>query len=68
MIASPEETASPSDFSQETIFPSFIVEDNAGMSMRVNSQSGTAAAAVAGVAAVAAPADGGVATPLDDDI
>jgi len=31
MIASPAEISSPSDFSHETILPSFIVDDNAGM-------------------------------------
>lgn len=43
MIASPDSTLSPSAFSQETTFPSLIVDESAGMSSLLNSQSGSAA-------------------------
>mmetsp|Transcript_1532 Transcript_1532/g.2087 ORF Transcript_1532/g.2087 Transcript_1532/m.2087 type:complete len:339 (+) Transcript_1532:686-1702(+) len=60
MIASPLLTASPSLLSHDTIFPSFIVLDKAGISMRLNSQSG---AALAAGAVVAAGAEGAAAGP-----
>mmetsp|Transcript_36715 Transcript_36715/g.56394 ORF Transcript_36715/g.56394 Transcript_36715/m.56394 type:complete len:264 (+) Transcript_36715:1330-2121(+) len=43
IIASPAEIGSPSALSHETTFPSFMVEDNAGISTLLKSKSGAAA-------------------------
>eukprot|EP00957_Ditylum_brightwellii_P090452 6888801-Ditylum_brightwellii.AAC.1 len=44
MMASPAEMGSPSALSQDTTFPSFIVEERAGISIWLNSKSGAAVA------------------------
>mmetsp|Transcript_24149 Transcript_24149/g.50577 ORF Transcript_24149/g.50577 Transcript_24149/m.50577 type:complete len:538 (+) Transcript_24149:395-2008(+) len=64
MMASPASTASPSPLSQDTTFPSFIVEERAGMSSWLNSTSGASPpAAGASAAAGAASSAAGAAAP-----
>mmetsp|Transcript_24212 Transcript_24212/g.46091 ORF Transcript_24212/g.46091 Transcript_24212/m.46091 type:complete len:249 (+) Transcript_24212:226-972(+) len=63
IMASPASIESPSALSHETTFPSFMVDDKAGISIWLNSQSGTAPEEVAAAGAATSAAGAGAAPP-----